>query len=284
MTTDDGTELEPLEGPGLTGLENLGNSCYMASVLQTVFSLKPFQEQYYKKDHISSCSAFPATCFNCQMAKVANGLLSGDFQSSISPSMFKTLVGKGSPEFSSMKQQDAQEFLQYLLNMIDQKERSPTSPSKCLTYSTEARVQCLECEHVQYQHIESSSIILRIPAIPNLVEGKKVYQPVILKDCIDSYFEADIREFQCSVDQSKTSAVFTQKLETFPQYLILVASRFVLGENWVIEKLSNNGLTFRRRFRSPNGAGSSTIQSFWCTRRREIVSYCSECSSRCRVP
>jgi len=43
LTSEDGTALEPVFGSGLTGLQNLGNSCYMASVLQTLFSLKPFQ-------------------------------------------------------------------------------------------------------------------------------------------------------------------------------------------------------------------------------------------------
>ena len=33
--------------------------------------------------------------------------------------MFKSLVGKGHAEFSTNHQQDAQEFLLYLLDMID---------------------------------------------------------------------------------------------------------------------------------------------------------------------
>ena len=36
--------------------------------------------------------------------------------------MFKALVGRGHPEFSTNRQQDAQEFLLHLLNMVDRSE------------------------------------------------------------------------------------------------------------------------------------------------------------------
>jgi ubiquitin carboxyl-terminal hydrolase 5/13 len=34
MSTETGEPLTPVFGPGLTGLQNLGNSCYVASVIQ----------------------------------------------------------------------------------------------------------------------------------------------------------------------------------------------------------------------------------------------------------
>lgn len=37
----------------------------------------------------------------------------------IRPQMFKTLVGRGHPEFSTKRQQDAQEYLLHLLAMVE---------------------------------------------------------------------------------------------------------------------------------------------------------------------
>lgn len=43
MTSEDGQELRPVFGEGLTGLRNLGNSCYLNSILQCLFGLPGFQ-------------------------------------------------------------------------------------------------------------------------------------------------------------------------------------------------------------------------------------------------
>ena len=39
-------ELPHAAGPGLTGLRNLGNTCYIASVFQVLFSLPAFQMRF----------------------------------------------------------------------------------------------------------------------------------------------------------------------------------------------------------------------------------------------
>jgi ubiquitin carboxyl-terminal hydrolase 5/13 len=100
-----------------------------------LFSIPSFQARYFQesKSHIQTCREEAATCFHCQMGKLAEGLLSGRYsiqktdedgkprgQDGIAPSMFKQLVGKGHPDFSTMRQQDATEFLQHVLNMIEQ--------------------------------------------------------------------------------------------------------------------------------------------------------------------
>jgi ubiquitin carboxyl-terminal hydrolase 5/13 len=43
---EDGKELVALYGQGLTGLENLGNSCYVNSVVQVLFQIPLFRDRY----------------------------------------------------------------------------------------------------------------------------------------------------------------------------------------------------------------------------------------------
>ena len=67
MTTADGKELKPLFGKGLTGLKNLGNSCYLASILQCLFALPVFQERYYHPSDTPPVSQHPAEDLETQL-------------------------------------------------------------------------------------------------------------------------------------------------------------------------------------------------------------------------
>lgn len=117
----------------------------MASVLQTIFSLPSFEMRYSGSGHAESCPvALPADCVECQMRKVADGLLSGRyshpahsttpsnttgeafqhpsptpvFQAGVKPTSFKALIGKGHEEFATMRQQDAEEFFTHLITAL----------------------------------------------------------------------------------------------------------------------------------------------------------------------
>ena len=43
-----GQELVPCFGAGYTGLANLGNSCYLNSLMQVLFSVPEFKQRYIK--------------------------------------------------------------------------------------------------------------------------------------------------------------------------------------------------------------------------------------------
>lgn len=64
---EEGKTLVPVFGSQNTGMQNLGNSCYLNSVLQVLFSLPDFREKYAvnAQQHILNCTKFSPDCFQC---------------------------------------------------------------------------------------------------------------------------------------------------------------------------------------------------------------------------
>ena len=58
---ESGTTLRPLFGPGLTGMKNLGNSCYLNSVMQVLFTVPDFQTKSVPYIHFVNASIFMIT-------------------------------------------------------------------------------------------------------------------------------------------------------------------------------------------------------------------------------
>jgi ubiquitin carboxyl-terminal hydrolase 5/13 len=89
----------------------------------------------------------------------------------VPPQAFKTLVARGHPEFSSHRQQDAQEYFSYLMDMIAKSEHAgssrlthPSPPSaKLFEFGEESRVECLTSHRVSYKTEHSSLLSLDIP-------------------------------------------------------------------------------------------------------------------------
>mmetsp|Transcript_42839 Transcript_42839/g.30883 ORF Transcript_42839/g.30883 Transcript_42839/m.30883 type:complete len:100 (+) Transcript_42839:823-1122(+) len=64
---EEGKQLTALFGPGYTGMENLGNSCYMNSVVQIIFAIPEFIDHYLPKalEHTTNCDNFAPRCYLC---------------------------------------------------------------------------------------------------------------------------------------------------------------------------------------------------------------------------
>jgi ubiquitin carboxyl-terminal hydrolase 5/13 len=183
MATADGKELKPLFGAGFTGLKNLGNSCYLASILQCLFSFPEFQQRYYQPDAELPPTQHPAEDLETQMRKVADGLLSGRYshpdsdivssedspevphQKGIAPAMLKHLIGRGHSEFSTMRQQDAFELLLHLLQLITRSQHpsDKQNPVDAFKFVMEQRLQCTSCMKVRYRTDEMDNISIPVP-------------------------------------------------------------------------------------------------------------------------
>ncbi|KAM3328862.1 hypothetical protein ACQJBY_026149 [Aegilops geniculata] len=269
---ESGKDAEPLYGPGYTGLVNLGNSCYMASVMQVMFSTHPFISRYFEKQSLKAAFAIsqadPTLDLNMQMTKLAHGMLSGKYsapsqegQEGIRPRMFKSVIAASHPEFSSMRQQDALEFYHHLIDKVDQANPGNHELNPCTGFKfiIEERVQCPSGKVSYNQHCDNF-LTLSIPlheatnkeqleafhekkAAMDL-DGKEVSKEEIvrprvpLEACLASFSGGEeVPEFYSTALNSKTTAIKTTGLKTFPDYLVLQMRKFVMGEGWVPKKL-----------------------------------------------
>uniref|UniRef100_A0A8C7Z505 Ubiquitin carboxyl-terminal hydrolase n=1 Tax=Oryzias sinensis TaxID=183150 RepID=A0A8C7Z505_9TELE len=255
---ESGTTLRPLFGPGLTGMKNLGNSCYLNSVMQVLFTIPDFQNK-------SVLLFF--------MAKLGYGLLSGDYskpaldlgdengaseprgdQIGIAPRMFKALVGRGHPEFSTNRQQDAQEFLLHFINMVERNCRSGSNPSEAFRFLVEDRIVCQQSQKAKYTQRVEYIVQLPVPmdqatnteelqeAEQRREEGDSsaptVRAQIPFTACMAALSEPEIlTDFWSSAVQAKTAATKMTRFASFPDHLVIQIKKFTFGLDWVPKKL-----------------------------------------------
>lgn len=194
----------------------------MASVLQVLFTLPPFKQRYTLPiafQHWSRCAEpLPASCLECQMHKLSDGLVSGRysrprrtdadtnplagdaaanasqpvFQEGLRPVTFKALIGRGHAEFATMRQQDAEEFFTHLLTSLRRyshaRPRDGNSggsggdgaePTDTFAFALEQRLQCMACAGVRYR-VDAHDVLS--VAVPGREKGRGEEGKVLYED------------------------------------------------------------------------------------------------------
>lgn len=265
MTTEDGKELTPLFGNGFTGLKNIGNSCYLASILQCLFTMPIFQNRYYHPQDPPPISQSPAEDLETQLRKLADGLLSGRYshpdtdvlaseyspeipnQKGLAPAMLKHLIGRGHEEFSTMRQQDAFELLLHLLKLITRSSLTGPhqDPVRSFRFVMEQRLQCMSCKKIRYRTDEQDNISIPVPVrrkpsgtngVSDREKPKDQFEPVTFKECLDTFTASEVVELTCPSCGIKDGFTKRSLFKTFPSTLAVNARRFELV-NWVPTKL-----------------------------------------------
>uniref|UniRef100_A0A8C1R5M1 Ubiquitin carboxyl-terminal hydrolase n=1 Tax=Cyprinus carpio TaxID=7962 RepID=A0A8C1R5M1_CYPCA len=250
-------KLKPVYGSGYTGIKNLANSCYLSTTMQVLFSIPEFQ----------------------RAAKLGHGLLSGQYskppmkselieqvmkeeykqqQRGISPKMFKALVSKGHPEFSSDRQQDAHEFFLHLINLVERNSSGSENPGDVFRFLVEERVQCCQTQKVRYTQRIDYLMQLPVPleAASNreeliAYESKRkeaeenmrpppepVRARIPFTACLQAFTEPEnVPDFWSSALQAKSAGVKTSRFASFPEYMVMQIKKFTFGVDWVPKKL-----------------------------------------------
>ncbi|XP_048460258.1 ubiquitin carboxyl-terminal hydrolase 13 [Rhincodon typus] len=281
VVQESGMKLKPMYGSGYTGIKNLGNSCYLSTVMQIIFSIPDFQRRYVGNlQRIFDYSPLdPTQDFDTQMAKLGHGLLSGQYSKppmksevieqvmkeeykphpqGMVPRMFKALIGKGHPEFSSNRQQDALEFFLHLINLINRNNNGSDDPSEVFRFMVEDRVQCCQSRKVKYK--QRVDYIMQLPIVLEAASNKEellayelrrreaeiakrqlrevVRAKIPFSACLQAFQEPEnVTDFWSSALQAKSAAIKTIQFASFPEYLVIQLKKFTFGIDWIPKKL-----------------------------------------------
>ncbi|CAF1085313.1 unnamed protein product [Adineta ricciae] len=246
---------------GLCGLQNLGNTCFMNSVLQCLSNTKPLllyclEENLDDQLNTSTTSVMKGVLMKEYASLIRKMWLSSDKRSIVSPSSFKNTIGKFAPRFTGYSEQDSQEFLRYLLQglsedvnrvrikpaaiTVDEKQeermreidRAKASWQRCLKYENSRLVDIfagqlkstLECSFCQYQSITFDmfwDLSIPLPRDKSSTSLQECFQLFMNKEELDGDEKP-----MCAKCKQKRRCTKQLSIQKCPEILVLHLKRF----------------------------------------------------------
>eukprot|EP00041_Stephanoeca_diplocostata_P030259 m.910458 g.910458 ORF g.910458 m.910458 type:complete len:1322 (+) comp23723_c0_seq3:81-4046(+) len=116
--------LEPVNGSNgraLVGLRNLGNTCFMNSILQCLVAAAPLAKYFVQGRYRNDINRKNVLGFKGEVAEefgeLATIMWTRPYRY-VHPRFFKSVISEANAQFAGYKQQDSQEFLAFLLDAL----------------------------------------------------------------------------------------------------------------------------------------------------------------------
>ncbi|XP_058529958.1 ubiquitin carboxyl-terminal hydrolase 29 [Ochotona princeps] len=259
LSHDDGNHTRDCDSEQvLKGFPNLGNTCYMNSILQSLLAIPSFVhdilqqgipwENIPRGQLLMSFFKLLSLKDSCTVEMKAD-ILAG----------MKGVISAVAGTFSGNQQNDAHEFLGQCLeqlkedtaklNSVWKAEREPgggNSPAQLLSGSATTKVfycpvvanfefelqdhmLCQACGEVSVKTEPGNCVSVHMPP------DRKQSSPQSLQNCLELVFQGEVREHTCAKCAHSTSMV-THTFGRLPRVLIIHLQRYCFSESYVLEK------------------------------------------------
>nr|XP_033800407.1 ubiquitin carboxyl-terminal hydrolase 37 [Geotrypetes seraphini]XP_033800408.1 ubiquitin carboxyl-terminal hydrolase 37 [Geotrypetes seraphini]XP_033800409.1 ubiquitin carboxyl-terminal hydrolase 37 [Geotrypetes seraphini] len=236
-----------LQQQQLQGFSNLGNTCYMNAILQSLFSLQPFANDLLKQG-----IPWRKIPFNALIRRFAFLLARKDICSPESKKELlkkvKSAISATAERFSGYMQNDAHEFLSQCLDQLKEdmeklnktwktepvsgEENSPprtcditatrvyTCPVVCnLEFEVQHSISCKMCGETVTKREQFNDLSIDLPRRKKLLPARSI------QDSLDLFFRMEEIEYSCEKCNGKC-AIVMHKFNRLPRVLILHLKRY----------------------------------------------------------
>lgn len=227
------------------GLSNQGATCYMNSLLQTLYMTAEFRHTLYKWTYSSERDGDEQYCIPLQLQKLFGMLQLSSSRAVDTLALTKSFGWEGNERF---QQQDVQELCRVLFDALEECFKGHADVENFIDelYAGEL-VDYIKCMDVDYQSERKDKFLDYSIAIRPF--GADVSMKSVT-ECIEHYLEPEIldgdNQYFCDSVSRKVDAIKGLKFGRLPQLMSVQLKRFVFdfSGDAIVHKKINDKVTF----------------------------------------